>query len=141
MGINAPLRHPKGVTLIELMVVLAILAVIAAIAFPAYTSQVVKTNRMDAKRILMQIQTAYERYYIENNNVYPTVGITSTYSALSLGTPPTSNYYTFSATTNAGATSYTLSATTAGSEVTDTTCTNFYLDNLGNRTATSSTCW
>ena len=135
-------RHfQKGVTLIELMVVIGILAVMSAIAFPAYTSQVLKTNRMDAKRILSQIQTAYERYYVENNNVYPTVSISGTFSALSLGTAPTSNYYTFSPTVNSSGTSYTLMASTQGSELSDTTCTNFYLDNLGNRTATSSTCW
>jgi type IV pilus assembly protein PilE len=139
MNIKKTLAHAKGVTLIEMLVVIAILAVMSAIAFPAYTAQVLKTNRMDAKRILMQIQTAYERYYVENNNVYPTVGITGTYSALSLGTPPSSSNYTFSA--SASGTSYTLSATTAGAEVADTDCTNFYLDNLGNRTATSSTCW
>jgi type IV pilus assembly protein PilE len=137
---KTPVGYLKGVTLIELLVVVGILAVISAIAFPAYTAQVLKTNRMDAKRILSQIQIAYERYYVENNNVYPTVGISGTFSALSLGTQPSSSYYTFSATVSSG-TSYTLTASAQGSELTDTTCTNFYLDNLGNRTATSNNCW
>jgi type IV pilus assembly protein PilE len=132
-------RCIKGVTLIELLVVIGILSVMAAIAFPAYTAQVQKANRMDAKRILTQIQSAYERYYVENNNVYPTVNITGAYSILSLGTPPSSNFYTFSATTTTSG--YTLSATATGTQASDTTCTNFSLDNLGNRSATNTTCW
>lgn len=137
---KTPLRSLEGVTLIEILVVVSILAIMAGIALPAYNSQVLKANRMDAKRILTQIQSVYERYYMENNNVYPTIGITATYSALSLGTPPSSNYYTFSATTTSTS-SYTLSSSAAGSELSDTTCTNFYLDSLGGRTATSNTCW
>jgi type IV pilus assembly protein PilE len=129
----------KGINLIELMVVLAILSIIAAIALPAYNAQVLKTNRMDAKRILMLVQEAYERYYVENNNAYPTLGITAAYTSLSLGTPPSSNYYTFSATTSSN-TSYTLTATATGNETADS-CTSFYLDNLGNRTASASGCW
>jgi len=129
----------RGINLIELMVVIGILSIIAAIAFPAFTTQVQKTNRMDAKRILLQMQTVYERYYNENNNAYPTIGITATYSALSLGNPPSSSYYTFSATQTQS--SYTLSATATGNQASDTSCTNFYIDNLGNQSATSSNCW
>jgi len=136
----------RGVNLIELMVVIGILSIIAAIAFPAFTSQVLKSNRMDAKRMLMQIQSAYERYYNENSNAYPTLAsITAVYTALSLGTPPASSFYTFTAPTTT-TTSYTLSASVTGNQVADTTCTNFYLDYLGGQTSTnnaaaSTSCW
>jgi type IV pilus assembly protein PilE len=53
----------RGFTLIELMIAVAILAIIVAIALPSYTNQVVKTNRAEAKTILMQTAQAMERCF------------------------------------------------------------------------------
>lgn len=53
----------KGFTLIELVIAIAILAIIVGIAIPAYTSQVVKTNRAEGKSALMQAAQALERCY------------------------------------------------------------------------------
>ena len=136
---RSSLRWRKGVTLVELMVVVALVAVIATIAYPSYTTQVMKANRMDAKRYLMQIQSVYERYYLENNNAYA-ANVSQVYSAMSIAAgPPTSSFYAF--TCNAcTSSSYTLVATALSSQAADS-CSNFYLTNTGIRTASVSGCW
>lgn len=135
----------RGVTLVELMVVIVLIAIISAIAYPSYTAQVLKANRMDAKRVLMQIQSAYERYYVEQSNVYNTNAntlgnVTDTYSSLGL-TPPTSSFYTFSCPGCTSGTAYTLRATASGQQASDTDCLTLQITNTGARTATSTTCW
>jgi len=53
----------SGFTLIELLLAVAILAIVAAIAIPSYTDQVVRSNRAEAKTILMNAAQALERCY------------------------------------------------------------------------------
>lgn len=63
---TALMRH-KGFTLIELMIAVAILAIIMAIAIPSYQQYVVRSNRAEAKTILMQAAQALERCYTRYN--------------------------------------------------------------------------
>jgi len=136
---KASVLRNRGVTIVELMVVVGIIAIIAAFAYPSYTTQVMHSNRMDAKRYLMQISSVYERYYVENQNTYNGV-VTSVYSAMSITSgPPTSSFYTFTCT-SCTSTSYTLVASAKNNQAADS-CVNFYLTNTGSRTATVSGCW
>ena len=39
------IRHQRGMTLMELMVVIVVIGILAAIAYPGYRQQVLRTNR------------------------------------------------------------------------------------------------
>ncbi len=55
-----------GFTLIEIMITVAIVAILAAIAYPAYTDQLRKARRADAKAALMDLAQSAERFYTQN---------------------------------------------------------------------------
>lgn len=57
----------KGFTLIELVIVVAIVGILAAIAYPAYTEQVRKSRRADAKAVLLEAAQWMERFYSQNS--------------------------------------------------------------------------
>ncbi|MGJ7044582.1 competence type IV pilus major pilin ComGC [Thermoanaerobacterium thermosulfurigenes] len=65
-------KDEKGFTLIELIVVIAILGILAAIAVPRVTTSLSNAKASANKASLKIIQDAVERYYVENNNTYPT---------------------------------------------------------------------
>ncbi|OXT07665.1 prepilin-type cleavage/methylation domain-containing protein [Thermoanaerobacterium thermosaccharolyticum] len=65
-------KDEKGFTLIELIVVIAILGILAAIAVPRVTTSLSNAKASANKASLKIIQDAIERYYVENNNTYPT---------------------------------------------------------------------
>ena len=61
------LKHTQsGFTLMELMIVVAISAIIAGIALPAYTQQIQKSKRSDAKISLLRIAQLQESYFVQN---------------------------------------------------------------------------
>lgn len=126
-----------GFTLIELMIAVAIVGILAAIAYPAYTSQVMKTQRSDAKSSLLEAAHNLERCYTEYN-AYDNGGCPAV--------PGTSDegYYTITAATTAN--TFTLTANPAsGVVVNDTECDKFTLTNTGAQgitgTGTSTQCW
>lgn len=125
-----------GFTLIELLVAVAILAIVSAIAIPAYTNQIEKTRRADAKAGLMDVAQRMERCYTRVD-------------AYSAGACPSGNTSSvdgfYSIEINATASTYTLIATPTGTQTSDAgKCASFILDHLGNRSATGShadRCW
>lgn len=56
-------RHPRGFTLIELMITCAIIALLAAIAYPSYAEYVRKGRRADAQRALEEASQFLRRRY------------------------------------------------------------------------------
>lgn len=129
-------KHPRGFTLIELLIVIAIIGILAAIAYPAYTSQVMKTQRADAKTALLTAAQNLERCYTEYN-VYNNAGCPAVPAVSDEG------YYAIAVTTLT-ASGFTLTATpTSGAVVNDADCTSFTLDNKGikNSTPAGGNCW
>jgi type IV pilus assembly protein PilE len=60
------MRHQKGFTLIELMIVVAIIGILAAIAYPAYQDYVIQAKRSDAMNSLSQARIDQEKFRANN---------------------------------------------------------------------------
>ena len=86
-------KKQRGFTLIELMVVVAIVAILAGIAFNAYTNQIRKSRRAEAKQVLSDMALREEKFR-SNNASYGTTAASPT----GIGLPATANYYTVTLT-------------------------------------------
>jgi type IV pilus assembly protein PilA len=72
------MRHQKGFSLIELLIVVAIILIIAAIAIPSLLRSRMAANESSAVGSMRTINTAMITY----NTNYPTVGFAATLGAL-----------------------------------------------------------
>src|SRR4029450_13032529 len=66
-GRAAMRNDSRGFTLIELLVVVVIVTILATIAAPGYRQYLFRTNRTEAKRTLLNVAAAQERFYLQNN--------------------------------------------------------------------------
>jgi type IV pilus assembly protein PilE len=140
-----------GFTLIELMVTLVIATILLTVAIPGYQSFIRKSRRTEAKTAVLDLAGREETLF-STKNAYSAVAADVGYTALP--SPVGSAYYTISvAVTAAGANvppAFTVTAVpSAGStQLQDTPCQSFSVDQLGNQTALDSggadntqTCW
>jgi type IV pilus assembly protein PilE len=128
-------RRARGVTLIELMVVVAIIAVIATIAIPSYRRYLIRSQRSEAKIALLQLQTAQEKFYLQNNSFASNTNLT-TASPTGLGLPAvteTGKYDIAITTFPADAQTYTATASprSGGGQTDDSQCLNFTINERG----------
>ncbi len=139
-------RRQQGVTLMELMVVVAILAIIGTIAVPTYRKYLIRTQRSEAKIALLQLQTAQEKFYMQNNSFTDDVD----------GAPPAglgqmprteSGKYDITVELDDDSQTYVATATpvAGGGQTDDTECARFTITHRGVRgvsgTRDAQSCW
>lgn len=132
---SALLKRMRGVTLVELMVVIAVIGTLAAIAVPTYRRYLIRSQRSEAKIALMQLQTAQEKFYLQNNTY--TNNLTAA-SPAGLGLPATSETMKYDITIPTLAPdgqSYTAQAAPrpGGGQTDDTQCVNYTINERGVR--------
>lgn len=135
-------QRQGGFTLIELMITVAIIGILAAVAYPAYTEQVAKGRRADARVRMVAAQQWMERYYTERYS-YASTGETTKNADFVKQTsfvtsPPAGEgqaMYTLGVVVDG--TTYTLTATRqAGSAMEKDACGNLTLTQDGTRSVT-----
>ena len=60
--VGAPQPHPRGFTLVEMMVVMLIVVVLASVALPSYRQHGLRNGRLDGVQALMKVQAAQEQH-------------------------------------------------------------------------------
>jgi type IV pilus assembly protein PilE len=141
------MQRMRGVTLMELLVVIAVLGTLAAIAIPSYRQYLIRSQRSEAKIALLQLQTAEEKFYLQNNTYTNSVtggpGVGLGMSA----TSETRKYDIAITTFPADGQSYvaTASPRVGGGQTDDLKCANFTINERGTRgvsgTTAVETCW
>jgi type IV pilus assembly protein PilE len=146
-------KRVGGFTLIELMITCVVLAIIVGIAVPAYTQQMHKARRADARNAILDLAGREERF-LSISNSYSQTASDMGYTAF----PMTVNngYYqltvtvpdpAFVAAGNTGP-SYIITATALGAQLTDSDCRTFTVNQIGQQVALTTggaintpTCW
>lgn len=146
----SPRRNVTGFTFVELMIVVAIIAILTAIALPSYQQHVLKSHRVDAKNALLDLAAREERYFANNNkysNTPADLGYNGAFPMSIVSSSAGTSYYKINVT-NANATGFNANATPTGSQVNDTTCYTYTIDQLGSQgnsdsggAALTNDCW
>lgn len=142
------MRHSRGITLIELMVVVVIIAILAFISVPSYRHYMLRANRTDAMTTLLQIHVAQERFFLQNNRYATSLDEVTAAPpgglgiSLGAGNATTGGFYVISlpVATN---TSYTAQAAATGGQAEDiAACRTFSINHQGTKApAASDGCW
>ena len=142
----------RGFTLIEVMIVVVVVAILAAIAFPSYREYVLRTNRAVGKSMLTQVADRQEQFFAANKSY--------SNSLAQLGFPanPASPFFVDRRGQSAAAIgdgviyrvslvatnfTFTVTADPVNRQLDDTRCTQFTINERGQRTATGTAtdCW
>ena len=129
----------RGVTLIELMTVLVVIAILASIAVPSYRSYLLRAQRSEATTVLLHIQSAQEKYFVQNN-VYATDLSAASPVGLGISAATVHGYYDIALLSLDGGSGYraTASARAGGGQRDDSHCVKFSIDHNGLKSATDS---
>jgi type IV pilus assembly protein PilE len=144
-----------GFTLIELMVTIVVASILAAIAIPAYTSQIRKSRRTEARTALLDLASREERFN-STNSAYTSSLANLGYAGAAWPIKVGGGYYQISvsvcaavpcgADAGTGA-AFLLTAQPVAPQDKDTICGSFTLDSMGlqrvtgTAVATPSSCW
>lgn len=137
--------HPRmrGMTLIELMTVIVVVAILGSLAVSSYRSYLIRTNRTEARMVLLRLQAAQEKFFLQNNSYADTSQLpTAPPAGLGIATTTPNGNYTISIE-NHSDTTYTAVATAAGGQTADKSeCQVLKIDQSGARDPQdSSGCW
>ena len=137
----------SGFTLIELMIAVAVIGIIAAVALPSYQDHVRRTNRAEAKSILLEMSQLLERNYTTVNRYdQKSDGTGFTLSTTQSPKTGTAKYTIQFAAGSLTQNAYTLQAVPTGS-MTGDACSTLTLTNTGVKgvgagaTLDAATCW
>lgn len=141
-------QKARGVTLIELMIVILVLGILAAIATPSYRKYMIRSQRSEAKIALLQLQTAQEKRYLQQNAYTDDISgsVSANPPGLGLSTVSETQKYDI-AITNFGADgqTYTATATPKYGQADDSDCKVFNINERGVRgntgTLSPEKCW
>lgn len=67
------MKHCRGFTLVEIMIVVAVMGILASIALPSYNEYVQRAHRSEGAAALTEYNSKMAHYYLDNNN-YGAVG-------------------------------------------------------------------
>ena len=146
---TAPVRASRGYTLIEVMIAVAIVSILTTIAVAAYTAEVQKSRRTDARSALLDLAGREEKLFTLAN-AYSASPSDLGYGAGAWPITVGSGYYQVTVAApdpNQGgvAGTYLITANTYGAQVGDTTCASLSVNQLGAQTsspaANAATCW
>jgi type IV pilus assembly protein PilE len=134
----------RGVTLIELITVTVVIAILASIAVPSYRQYLLRSQRSEAKAALLQLQTAQEKFYMQNN-FYSLDITTAAPDGLGLRETTETGKYELSVAIASAGQRYVATATPAGGQVDDSQCTEYSIDERGRKYAegdqSDEFCW
>jgi type IV pilus assembly protein PilE len=139
-GRAMPSVRPRGVTLMELLVVVVVIGILASIAVPSYRNYMIRTHRTDATCMLLRIQSAQEKFYLQNNRYSGDLVAAPADGGLGIGAVSEAGKYDLSVAAGAGNQSYVATAAprAGGGQNDDTKCRAFTIDERGTRRAVDS---
>ncbi|WP_290704206.1 type IV pilin protein [Amphritea sp.] len=130
------MKHERGFTLLELLIVVAIVGILSAIAYPSYQESVADGRRVDAQANLLSLAQYMEREYTENG-AYDDAGTALPYNeAPKDGTP---KFYDLALTVQSGAV-FTIRARPKNGMLGDR-CGDMTLTHTGQKNAVDPDCW
>jgi len=134
------MKHTKGFSLIELMIVVAIIGILSTLAMGFYGDNVIASNRSEGKAALSATAGSLEKC----KSLYGAYNSANCNVAAAIVTE--SNFYTIDTATTRTATTFTLTATpvVGNTQANDTDCTSLTLTNTGVKGGTGAdptVCW
>lgn len=127
LGGSMERSRTSGFTLIELMITIAIVAIVVSIAVPAYTDQMRKSRRGQAKADLVEYAQTAERWHTINNTY-------TGWTPPSAASPRTGAAHYSIVASNLGAATFTLTATPSSSGQTGDRCGTLTINQAGRKT-------